>query len=334
MEFFKNFAISPPNDAGHDVVLMPGQKMATLTSKQTLTKALEIWSDEDLVVLPSGLPKPTIDYQRVIAGKVVWADVIPVDRDKPGAKTFALQMETGGNRKALKTLGLVPIYYLPWSSGKLIEIRLPDVGADMDNTAEHPRLFFTAALSGCSIFVDGDPARPRIVHAGINGALKEDAATFWRSMLKNVSRNTGIPIDDHLREVNKNQYMATVWAKGFKNFLQADHKSTLDITDVKEWASVFGIRFGRLWSFYLQRNVTATTYRLVKKKDTHIFKPNANTSIRVLKSSGLDVVEKDNGFFSKSVYVVKEEVAMPMTIEEFYPTGNARITPYRHTIIR
>ncbi|WP_295851030.1 hypothetical protein [uncultured Xylophilus sp.] len=328
MDFFKRYAVSPPDDAGSRTVPVPG-RLATLVANQTLTKSLELWSDPNHTVLPPSVER--IDYQQVIGGKVVWADVTTVERDKPGAKTFKITMEEAD--------GLVPIYYLPWCSGKLMEMRLPDVGADMDNIAEHPRLFFTAALSGCSVFVDGHPARPRIVHAGINGALKTDAVAFWRDMLNGISVKTGRPIDDHLREANKLEYMNTPWAMGFKQFLQADHRDTMEIREVKEWASVFGIRFGRLWSFYLQRNATATTYRLVKKSDTTILTHKyTKEKFRVVKNQPHLVVasqvQKGHGFFSrdKTIHVVKEDVALPLMIDEFYPTGQAHIKPERRII--
>lgn len=333
MDFFKKYAISPPDDAGSRTVDVPGKTMKTLVGNQTLTKSLELWSDPDEAVLPKDISR--IDYQKVVGGKVVWADVIDVERDKPGAKSFKLSMDEGPD--------LVPIYYLPWCSGKLMELRIPDVGADMDNIGEHPRLFVTAALSGCSVFVDGHPARPRIVHAGINGALKVDAAAFWRSMLGKIGSKTGVGIDDHLREANKHEYMATPWAFAFKQFLQADHRDTLEIREVQEWASVFGIRFGRLWSFYLQRNATATTYRIVKKSSTQVVKRKIGGKVmesqRMLKGSGLHVTEQvveGEGFFSrnKTLYVVKEDVAMPIMIDSFYPTGNAHITPTRTLIVR
>ncbi len=330
MEFFKHYAVSPPDDAGGMIVPIEGQR-PELRPIQTLSPSLEIWSDPNHIVLPKDVER--IDYQIVKKNKVVFADVQDVPRDKPGAKTFKISGKQSG--------GLVPIYYLPWSSGKLIEIRLEDVKADMDNIDEFPRLFFTAALSGCSVYVDGDPARPRIVHAGINGALKDDAANFWRRMLSGVGTKTGRTLDDHLQEVNKSQYMNTVWGMAFKNFLQADHKNVLTIQDVKEWASVFGIRFGRLWSFYLQRNATVSTLRVVKKSQvssTTRTDPTGSTTEHSLKGTPFNVdkvVQKGKGFLgsSKTIYIAKEQFAKPLIIEEFYPTGKARIQPARSLLV-
>lgn len=327
MDFMKKFAVSPPDDAGWSAVPKPGSKLKTLAPNQTLGASREIWKDPTHTVLPADLEK--IDHQQIIKGKTVWADVTNVERDKPGAKSFKLSM--------LEEPDLVPMFYLPWSSGKLMELRIPKLPTGMDSD-DYPKLFFTAALSGCSVFVDGASDHPRVVHAGLSGAsLKKDASDFWRDMLGLVVDKTGVAIDDHLREINKHDYMKTDEAKAFKAFLTNEHRNQLEIKEVDEWASVFGIRFGRIWSFYMQHNATVTTVRVVKKEDTTKVKRADKSSSRVLRGKGVEVQEKvipGSGLFSfsKTLYLVKEQVTLPMRICEFYPSGTARITPQRRVI--
>lgn len=335
MEFFKTYAVSPPNDAGSYQTMDPsvprppgvGLDRPVIVPIQTLTKVQTLWSDPGNTVLPSDSDK--VEYQKVVKGAVVYADVVDVDRDKPGAKT--LKLSTTYNA------GLVPVWYLPWCSSRLIELYIKDVGADMDNTEENPRIFFTAALSGCSVFVDGAPSHPRVVHAGINGKLKDDAANFWRSMLFKLSSTSSVPINDHLMELNKFQYQGTVWADAYKQFLQADHRDILTIKDVNEWASVFGIRYGRLWSFYVQRNATVSTVRVIKKSDVGVNKVGGEKRL-FLKNTEFNVTtqtQKGRGLFSKSktLYLAHEEFARPIIIEEIYPTRQARIEPKRALLV-
>lgn len=207
LEFMKQYAVSPPDGAGMSVVDDPagrlnaeGMPMKTTAPNQTLTPARTVWNDPGGVI--KGDQVNSIDFRQVVAGGAVYVDVVDVVRDKPGAKTFDISKVNAGGR--------VPIHFLPWNSGSLVSMKLPDAGADMDNP-ENPNIFFTAALSGCSVFVDGHPARPRVVHAGINEKLTMTAKGFWEQRLFDLARLPGQSIDDHLRSVNKGQYSKTPW---------------------------------------------------------------------------------------------------------------------------
>ena len=73
----------------------------------------------------------------------------------------------------------VPIYYLPWCPGKVLDLTIPAKNA----LVASPDIFFTAAINGCSVFIQGTPANPTIYHAGGNPVQAgRDTAKVWRQL--------------------------------------------------------------------------------------------------------------------------------------------------------
>jgi len=323
LDFIRRYAISPPNQAKQQVGLDAlGQPRIDVS--QTLTNRRTLWTDPGGVI---GTGTGTVTHQRVSAGRVQHASVIDITTgEKSGAKTLEMSPNESDSR--------VPVHFLPWGSEQLIDMKIPEAGPDTDDPS-NPRIFFTAALSGCSIFVDGDPKRPRVVHAGIDGALNTGARGFWEERLVDLARQSGQPIDDHMRSIDKSRYMNTDMAIHYRNWLRHEYSDTLTIKGVTEWGAVFGIRFGSLWSFYLQRNATVTTTRLLKKRMVEKYQPNSTTTRYRTRDGGAPVemqtVRKGKGILAhdKKIYVLQEIANRPMGVEEFYPgkggTGGVRM---------
>jgi len=80
---------------------------------------------------------------------------------------------------------MVPIWWLPWKkteSGGLVKLKINDgdtlnLGIGNFTNMDNPAVFFTAALSGCSIFVYGDPSTPSIYHAGSQNSVEQQLGT-------------------------------------------------------------------------------------------------------------------------------------------------------------
>ena len=205
----------------------------------------------------------------------------------------------------------------------MVTMKLKEANGEDNDDPDNPGIFFTAALSGCSVFVDGAPTRPRIVHAGLTGKIAQTAKDFWEERLVDLAGHQGMPIDDHLLSIDKSRYMNTIWGRAYKQWLEDEYKGVLTINSVSEWACVFGIRFGRLWSFYLQKNATVTTHRVLKKSDVSSSKSHGK---RVFKHKGtnlpVNVRAKGKGLISrhKKIYTLTQSYARPIMIEEFFPT--------------
>ena len=168
------------------------------------------------------------------------------------------------------------IYFLPWDeSGAIIKLHLPTKGRHNPD----PDVFFTAAINGCSVFVQGDPDNPTVYHAGGNTGRSDhnDAARFWRHALVNhmKSSDTAQARGKIQAEVNKTDYVRTPGTQSNSSTPTADKyeqelrqrlnkKGSFTVTMVSPWGCVFGLRTGNNWEFYLQENGTVVCNYVTK----------------------------------------------------------------------
>src|SRR5688572_13549258 len=170
-----------------------------------------------------------------------------------------------------ESAGAVPIYFLPWDEGgAMVQLTIPPQGT----WTPDPNLFFTAAINGCSVFIQGTADQPTIYHCGGNTGKGDDhaaAARFWRDM---VAANKQGSKGDVTAEVNKTHYIKEVGKKTtdraaeFEAWLKDNKKQRIEISSVLPWGCVMGIRTNGKWAFYLQENASIVYTTMVKK---HIF---------------------------------------------------------------
>ncbi len=177
----------------------------------------------------------------------------------------------------------VPIYFLPWikaASGGVPQLEIPDFHTNptVQNSEGHaipnPSIFFTASITGCSIFFQGTPQNPTIMHAGGATGHNNDpdrAAKHWRLL---VNANRDATKGAITGEVNKTQYIAepgvnggttTARADAYQTWLNNKYQNRLTVQMVQPWGCVFGFRSGRDWTFYLQENATIFYFEFVKE---------------------------------------------------------------------
>lgn len=184
----------------------------------------------------------------------------------------------------------VPCYFLPWDNeGATVQMSIPQNSSTDLKT--HPCVFFTAALSGCSVIFKGTPQNPTIIHGGSGQkVLPYDANQFWKDFVEHLDSHPDplIRHDRHARsvkdQVTKSQYVTektitsptggqiktTQRAVDFQRMLSKHYGDTVEIMDVIPFGAVFGVRRGNDWTFYLQENATIQYYpreqiRKVKK---------------------------------------------------------------------
>ena len=123
----------------------------------------------------------------------------------------------------------------------------------------------------------------------------------------------------------------TATAAAFEDWLKSNQSTDFRVQVVSPWACVFGIRFGRAWSFYLQENATASILRYIKKSDTEMVRVHDHLKERRLKGTGGVVTTESqkvkSGPFAKTetIYMTKQDVSRPLRIREFFPTGGGVI---------
>ena len=204
----------------------------------------------------------------------------------------------------------VPAYFLPWAPQAMIHMTIPRKGSRNVNDPD-PDIFFTAAINGCSVFIQGSPANPTIYHCGgdpdyaTNVRTPTEAATFWR----NLVLQHGSPGALH-GEVNKTHYVtdvtttnadekSTVTSRRYEEWLKSELDKTIRVKSVKPWGCVFGIRTGMNWKFHLQENVT-TSYATLQKQKYGLL-----------------------GMRTRKVEVSIREVGRPAVVREIFPDGGA-----------
>ena len=243
MAFFKKYAISPPDD----------------TSENPFSNPRVIQGGEEGYRQIAVLKKKRIGY----------INFVDMPRDKIGALTFTISFQDTDHN-------LIPVWFLPWKSEHLTEIQIdPTDALNDDEERVNPSIFFTAALSGCSVFVQGSPRKPRVFHGGITGKPPRPASQFWWDLMEAKLKVEGFnpKRNQTVYELNKSQYikdelgMQPQIVTNYEKWLKTQRREyTLDF--VSPWASVFGIRYGSLWSFYAQQNVQEITYKMVKMPKT------------------------------------------------------------------
>ncbi|HVK10409.1 MAG TPA: hypothetical protein VM597_16700 [Gemmataceae bacterium] len=204
-----------------------------------------------------------------------------VNNDQKVARvTLQITMTNRGEactvRPSLNATAGIPVYFLPWDErGAAVEMTIPNLNPALSED-NHPRFFFTAVLSGCSILFKGTAQRPTIYHCGTGGTTGGgaptvgDSNTYFLNLLRDVElkglgrTDTGLPHAP--RQVLSSDYMVRAANDGAAPTLDANLRTAVTnhfggrmvLEEVVLWGSVFGLRpaGSRDWKFYLQQNAT------------------------------------------------------------------------------
>jgi hypothetical protein len=138
----------------------------------------------------------------------------------------------------------------------------------MPGNMPNPSIFFTSALTGCSIFVKGPANSPTVYHAGFdsnrdytaNPKQDPNSVRHWQILFDRYSPNTPVR-----GEANKGQYLSDITTNPdlqvYLNYLKTSAKGNLEIRSLIGEGNVFGLRDAGTgnWTFYLQEVVTCST---------------------------------------------------------------------------
>jgi len=213
------------------------------------------------------------------------AQVVDRQNNEAQANTYNLFFETG-DRIGTAAADNIACWFLPWASNHLTTFQLPPKippkpGAAAARTSLDPDLFFTAAISGCSVMVAGDPKSPIVTHGGTassrskltdeNAFVAGNSRLHWQNLFERELTKRGLSLPIH--GVHKGDYInaafsgTTPEAKQYEQFLKDDKLTSMRVDRVMPQGCVFGVRDpAGSWSFYLQKTVTFTFTRLRKKK--------------------------------------------------------------------
>ena len=254
--------------------------------------------DASAIKTPGAFGKARISGPLAMIGFIQFRPVRSNTDGQEGALTFdvkyADELKTVASRN-----GWIPCWFLPWKSGLLVKVTIvPDNGPIPSGNAAidalpNPRLFFTAAINGCSVFAYGNATGPTVVHAGfesnfadktmVSRFLGGNSASMWQALLKGVTAsadgltlNVANKVRQNLGEVHRYDYIRTLNPDGtdilgtpeaqqLKQYLDTNRKDVLKVKEVNPWGSVFGVRTGNTWEMTLQRNVQIQ-FRMITQK--------------------------------------------------------------------
>jgi hypothetical protein len=222
----------------------------------------------------------------------------------------------------------IPVYFLPWNEkGAAVGMTIPNLpeGTPVD---QHPKLFFTAVLSGCMIAFKGTQRKPTIYHCGTTGGevgtpTVGDSNTFFTNLL-GQARVAGLSPYGIQAKIKSTDYMVTRSGAGttaLESNLVADMRTrwgqNVLVKSVKSWGVCFGIRKGAEWKFYQQENASIQYFRLwdvleeIEYKEKHWYG---------------NKTKKTTGITRKSEYLF---VAKPISVTRVFPGGGtAKMTNY------
>ena len=236
----------------------------------------------------------------------------------------------------------VPVYFLPWDQrGAAVRMEIPNASPDLPEI-QHPKIFFTAVLSGCSIIFKGTPQNPTIYHCGTEG-LKDlggqgtptprdsskyaNSDAFFRQMLSGKGyRNVG-------GQIKKTDYMVPIHGGGGETIAQRENdfltalksqpqfKNGFILKSAISWGACFGVRKGPDWKFYLQENASIS-YDRVKWVDVSREKEVTKKAFFGSKTTTVSYVT------SQKIVTPGKVISRPLLVQRVFPgTGTAKMTP-------
>lgn len=336
LNFMRRNAMSPPNDFMRQKT--EGAIVATPTGHQDVGRTLK----SKLAPGSDFVTGNATTINRKAGGGVCFVQVVKHgDPNFPGATGLRV-LPVGEDLKVRSDGRWLPIHWLPWQSTSIVEYQIPPVPSNEADPQDedYPRFFFTAGINGCSVFASGDPTSPMIRHAGIDADLNGSAGEFWRRMMADTQSGFGSSMIKG--EVNTHDYMY----KGqkaenkklineYKDWLATASGSRFEIEVTSPFGCAFGIRYGRYWTLYLQKNAVFQQISFYKgdqveevmrsngSSQTDIFLKGTREMVNLAPNKSYTEPKKLGPikYGQKEVKVYSRAVlkSLPMQVMEFFP---------------
>ncbi|HEX7153192.1 MAG TPA: BLF1 family deaminating toxin [Thermoanaerobaculia bacterium] len=281
-------------------------------------------------------------YQVAGSDRIFWFDI---DRVRGDQTLVEIQLQSAEDRE------LETAYWLPWAENQIIRTALrPSQKASGALRGVDPDYFFTAPLTGCSVFVEGTRDQPTVYHAN----AKSHAGTFATSLTKRqfvelqqakvaeMERRYGAfstqqekPSRGHVRpgpsgrESTMLDYMSRAHSSNFGNELEeVVSKATngrftkIEIAGQKivvtnAEGTVFGVRRRGEWTFYFQKRVRIQ--HLVNDYQATVGKQGW------FRYAASFINPFDYYSWYNQSWRVQGEMWLPLTVSEFWPAGGGQV---------
>jgi hypothetical protein len=219
-------------------------------------------------------------------------------KSNEGRDVFTFRFLPDSLKDMADIAGYEPIWFLPWADLNIIRLTIPVKGTSNPD----PDIFFTAAINGCSVFIQGTARHPTVYHAGgVTNYAIDDAARFWREAVGNLithdkrARKSGV-----VGQVSKKDYIAqpgvnsssgkqsTTRATEYEDHLRSllNKKGRFTVTEVSPWGCFMGLRTNDTWAFYLQENATVWCTHVQNNMPPHVVRYARTLALRQIYPGG------------------------------------------------
>ena len=320
LDLFRKYAVSPPDGAVGDEIAdafggrMRQRAMQITSRSQAPTDGMfSRFFKSDMGPTGEGFTASQVSK------KIAWISLVQ-DEARHGALTFKAVVPSS---RDLAPPGHLPVWFLPWESRNLVEMTIPPRQSEEDDDPDDPMLFFTAGINGCSVFVRGDPRSPTVVHGGISQGQTpygNNPAEFWRHLLEsNLAANNvhggktwEVNNTDYINQTGISGGAKTARTDQYLQWLKTLPSGPVTVSQVVPWGCVFGVRYGRLWSFYLQENAVVHTYKIVAKYE-NVEVTNTKKVFGVFNKGVTETVT------SRKLIKKESTVNRPVVLRDFFP---------------
>jgi len=293
-KLFRKYAVHPPDDAKFSV--------PTAEPKDFGRFAASVQAEVSVGAVPA-------------THLIAWAHLTKKSRTASATEGFegsdCIFMEASHTPNAH-----VPIYFLPWKTAQILHLTIPPKNPNAN--AIDPDIFFTSAVSGCSIFIQGTARNPTIFHCGGSPTSQDsgrNSATVWRQLVNFYTGNRSqaeVNKTHYVREFDDNRGVATQRSIDYVNTLAAT-RPNVQITSVQPWGCVFGYRDAHGdWQFFLQENATLHIYAVTGQ--------NVQTVKRAFGQNKIKITD----------IVTQKAYARPLAVRQIWPGHGGAVTLTPH----
>jgi len=186
-----------------------------------------------------------------------------------------------------------PVYWLPWQYNKTYRITLKRSEKttvwDKRDRLANPHVFFTGALSGCMVHIDGDPFEPTVYHSNARDLKHDpppskDDTVRWSMMLKAQAMNADVVAaqtkfpkgESHYARQHADAFLYTPHVANAEKLeklrTRATEKLKADFVQPVPLGMVFGVKSQGLgvWTFYYQSLIQFIIQKNSKKHEVWV----------------------------------------------------------------
>jgi len=238
-----------------------------------------------------------------------------------------------------------PVFFLPWAADRVVKVKLSD---PRPNPTDEVRIFFTAAVDGCSVFVEGDPANPTVYHANATSYNPNNLVPAVANELILLRRQKAALMQARVRAIRQNKMTAAPGTTG--NMRVVEHRDyapgAVDPLSNVERERIIGLtareagadaasigqgtaarRSGEQESIAPTVNFKGTVFGVKNRRATWEFYYQLRATVQIwLPNDGADDLTKRNNWTAQMKNI-------PVSTNKFWPDGSGTAVARPTTVV-